>query len=319
MAVSARCLGRLLETVALMALASCTAEPVPTGWTQLVHTEGQEQPIPKAWLQDAEARVAHSLKLPASVPKPVPFDFDKAQWRSWLPNVPSVSVQYFLHLCDTEAGQWIFKTVRNVDGLYFARPQGPPPSGLLEDRFGPEMPWMQRQFVLKGDRSPLQEADWLIQPPIYNYRFLEEPRRDVKWQANIDQPYIRLHGYTREIFVKPGQVVAALNEKTPMEVTGISQRSATYGYTWRGIVRPRDREHGIAGGEMIIYDLRTKVVLGVRRQFLITGKNPRRSGEVAWEVAASCRLLPSNGLSGEFSQFAFDVLQTEEPSSTKRR
>ena len=102
-----------------------------------------------------------------------------------------------------------------------------------------------------------------------------------------------------------------------MEVTGIGELSASYGYTWRGIVRPRDRENDIAGGEMIIYNLRTRQVLAVRRQFLITGKNPRRPGEVAGEVAASCRQLPSNGLSGKFSQFAFDVLQTVTPSSTK--
>ena len=137
-------------------------------------------------------RIAHSLWFPAAVPNPVPFDFERARWRSWLPNVPAVRVQYFNHLCATEAGEWIFKTVKDVEGLYFARPQGPPTSEVLADPYGPEMPWIQRQFLLKGDRSPLSEAAWLIQPPIYNYRFVEEPRREVKWQAQIHEPYVRL-------------------------------------------------------------------------------------------------------------------------------
>lgn len=276
--------------------------------------------MPRTWLKDDEARVAHNLKLPDAVPKPVPFDFERARWRAWLPNVPAVNVQYFNHLCDTEAGEWIFKTVQNVDGLYFARPQGPPESGVLADRYGPEMPWMQRQFVLQGDSSPLHQADWLIQPPIYNYRYVEEPRRDVKWQAHIQEPYVRLHGYTRRpILDQNGKPTVHLDLATPMEVDGISQLNANYGYTWRGIVRPQDRAYGVAGGEMIIYDLRTKDVLAVRRQFLITTSNSRRPGEVAWEVAASCRHLPSNGLSAEFSQFAFDVLRTSEPSSTRMK
>lgn len=313
-----RMLLRIAATSALTLLASCGPNRAPPAeWTQLVATPGQKYPIPQAWLQDEEARIAHSLKLPDAVPKPLSFDFEKARWRAWLPNVPGVNVQYFNHLCETEAGQWIFKAVQNVEGLYFARPQGAPSSEVLADPYGPEMPWMQRQFVLRGDRRPLDQAGWLIQPPIFNYRFVEQPRRDVSWQARIEEPYVKLSGYTREVFVKPGQIVAALNEKTPMEVDGIAQLSANYGYTWRGIVRPRDRDYRIAGGEMLIYDLRTKEVLAVRRQFLMTGKNPRGPGNAVWEVAASCRQLPSNGLSTEFTQFAFDVLQTVEPSTTK--
>ncbi len=37
--------------------------------------------------------------------------------------------------------------------------------------------------------------------------------------------------------------------------------------TWRGIRRPHDREMGIAGGELIVLDLETNEVLGVRRGY----------------------------------------------------
>ena len=180
------------------------------------------------------------------------------------------------------------------------------------------MPWIQRSFLLQSDRAH-DHGTWFIQPPNYNYLFVEQPRRAVPWQEAIREPYVRLFGYTREVFVKPGQVVAALNERTPMQVIGVPQLSARYGYTWRGLMRERDREHGIAGGELLIYDLQTTEVLALRRQFLIAGKNPRGTGRAVWEVAGSCRQSPSNGLGGEFSQFAFDVLQTIEPSTTGRK
>jgi hypothetical protein len=308
-------MNRLLLSVGLSAcLAAFGSGYVPVNWTQFVKVQGQPEPIPVQWLQDAEARTTHDLRLPAEVPQPVPFHFLSAWWKAWLPGTPSVAVQYFNHLCGSEAGEWIFKKAHNVDGLYFARPQGMPTSDMLADLHGPEMPWIQRTFLLSGD-SALSQGSWFIEQPTRNYLFVEQPRREVDWQAGISDPYIRLFGYKREIFVKPGQVVSAWNERAPMQVMGIAQPSARYGYTWRGIRRQRDREHGIAGGEILIYDLRTKEVLAVRRQFLITGRNPRGTQKAAWEVAAKCPHLPTKDNVGlEFNRFAFDVVPSTTPS-----
>ena len=299
----------------------------PVKWTRFVQVEGQSEPIPEQWLQDPEAKIAHSLKLPDSVPKPVPFDFSKAYRKSWLPGTPKQSVQYFNHLCSTEAGEWIFRKVQNVEGFYFARPQGEPTTDTMTDPYGPEMPWIQRFFLLKGDYKPLDQARWLIQPPLYNYRFVEQPRRNTKWQSGIQEPYVRLFGYTREAVPIPGVYGKAYDQrdwydwrdKTPMQVIGIPALTARYGYTWRGLRRERDREFGIAGGELLIYDLETREVLAVRRQFLIASHNPRGEGKAMWEVAGSCPQRPSDGLSTDFNKFAFDVLETIEPSTTGRK
>ena len=292
----------------------------PVKWTRFVQVEGQSEPIPEQWLQDPEAKIAHSLKLPDSVPKPVPFDFSKAYRKSWLPGTPKQSVQYFNHLCSTEAGEWIFKTIKNVNGLYFARPKGdlPIPGEIMTDPYGPEAPWVERQLWLSSD-TPLDQGVLFVYPTFKNYHFVEQPRRNTKWQAGIQEPYVRLFGYTRGYFVKPGQVVADWNEKTPMQVIGIPALTARYGYTWRGLRRERDREFGIAGGELLIYDLQTKEVLAVRRQFLIASHNPRGEGKAMWEVAGSCPQRPSDGLSTDFNKFAFDVLETIEPSTTGRK
>lgn len=294
------------------------------GWSSLVQVQGQALPIPAQWLDTPEARIAHGLKSPAVVPQqPQPFDFDRAWWKSWLPGTPKVAVQYFKHLCSTEAGQWIVRTVPNVEGLYFARPQrDPAPASAKDDDpltlpYALEMPWIQRAFRLMGG-SATDQGQVFVNPPFQNYEFVEQPRRDVSWQADIREPYIRLFGLTRvPALDQNGRVTTHLKEATPMQVIGIPAITARYGYTWRGIVRARDREHGISGGELLIYDLQTQEVLAVRRQFLIAFTNPRGRGKAMWEVAAQCSLPPYRPPgSAEFKQFAIEVLNTITPSKT---
>jgi hypothetical protein len=290
-----------------------TYEPVQ--WTKFVKVDGQAEPVPEQWLTTEEGRIAHSLKLPDSVPKTVPFDFNKAAWQAWKPGTPKVAVQYFKHLCATEAGEWIFKKVKDVEGFYFARPIVKVlDTDFMKDPFGPEMPWLERLGLIVADRLHVQ-GEMFIEQPNSNYRFVEQPKRDVGWQSPINEPYIRLFGYTREIFVKEGQVVAVWNERTPMQVTGITTPSAKYGYTWRGIKRAKDRENGVSGGEALIYDLRSKEILAVRRQFLIGFRNPRGPGDILWEIATRCP-LSDRGTGEEFKEFSFSVLQTIEPSTT---
>jgi hypothetical protein len=295
------------------------AEPYrPVRWDRFVTVAGQAEPVPEQWLQDEEARIAYSLKLPDAVPKAVPYNFDQPLWeRLWFNAHQKASVRYFNHLCSTEAGEWILKKVQNVEGFYFARPQGAPTTDTLTDPYGPEMPWIQRIFLLRGDYKPLDQAGWLIQPPLYNYRFVEQPRRNTDWQKYIAEPYVRLFGYTREKERDyRGVLVDSYRDKDPMQVIGIPALTVRYGYTWRGLRRAQDREHGIAGGELIIYDLQSKEVLAVRRQFLIASHNPRGAGKAMWEVAGRCAQLPRQPVGLEFTQFAFDVLQTLEPSKT---
>jgi hypothetical protein len=282
--------------------------------------------VPEQWLSDQEARLAYSLKTPAVAQRgPVPFDFTKAMLRALWPGEPSVGAQYWNHLCDTEAGEWIVKTVAGVEGFYFARPSVKPSTEMLGDPYGPEMPWIQRIFLLSGDANAMDHGLWFIQPPLYNYRFVEQPKRAVRWQAGIASPYIRLFGYTQQALANPyvmdrnGKPSIYFRQASPMQVAGIDRLASRFGYTWRGLRRVRDREHGIAGGEILIYDLETRDVLAVRRQFLITPPNRRTGQKAAWEIAAQCASPPAGPVGAEFTQFAFDVLKTIEPSSTRTR
>lgn len=264
-------------------------EQLPEAWRRLVQTEGQFYPIPEAWLSTPEGKIAHSLKLPDSLPKPVPFDFDEADgpWY-WPKKDREVAVAYFRHLCRTEAGEWTFRKVGKVDGLYFARPKGDLSDDYLGNVYGPEAPWVEREFQLMGE-GPRWRGGQFVSPPFRQYQFVEEPRRDVKWQADIDEPYVRLFGLTTGVFVKPGQRVERLNEVTPMQAIGIPAPTAKYSYTWRGVTRPRDREFRIAGGELIIFDRFTQEVVSVSRSFQLTRSHPRRPFGATWLISPVCR------------------------------
>ncbi len=62
-------------------------------------------------LATEEGRFAHSIKIPNPV----------AEDSGYKPGM--TPEQYFDHLCKTEAGEFIYKTVENVEGLYMMRPR----------------------------------------------------------------------------------------------------------------------------------------------------------------------------------------------------
>ena len=62
-------------------------------------------------LATEEGRFAHSIRIP----NPVPADSGYK---------PGMTPQdYFDHLCKTEAGEFIYRTVENVEGIYIMRPR----------------------------------------------------------------------------------------------------------------------------------------------------------------------------------------------------
>jgi len=100
--------GRTLIAVVLFIIACCVmpvvAQPakMPESSRVLVSTEGQAFPVPQEWLTDEEARIAHSLRLPDAVPRPVPYDFSQPLWeRKWFGAHDKQAVRYWRHLCAT--------------------------------------------------------------------------------------------------------------------------------------------------------------------------------------------------------------------------
>lgn len=203
-------------------------------------------------LATEEGRFAHSIKIPNPVPE------DSGYKPGMTPE------QYFEHLCKTEAGEFIYKTVENVEGLYMMRPRGQPTDYELEHLYALEDP-----YDAIDDPNP---QDYLVQPPFGQYHFMESLR--AKDETDTSQPYLR-HSRSSEKESKRDYVYmdGTRSHRVPYIVKkeGVLSIKSRYGYTWRGVQRPHDRELGIVGGELIVMDLQNNDVLGVRRGFIRSG------------------------------------------------
>lgn len=224
-------------------------------------------------LATEEGRFAHSIKIPNPLPE------DSGYKPGMTPE------QYFEHLCKTEAGEFVFKTVENVEGLYMMRPRESAKSDdLLQHLYAMEDPY----GLAVGVRDSPQ--DYFVQPAIGKYQYVEIPLlQDSKTgESRKYRRYYRdekAHSGSRFPTAINGQFV-----QVPyiVAMTDVPNMQSRYGYTWRGITRPHDRELGIAGGELIVLDLQSNEVLAVRRSFVRSGSVRNNLTGVWWLTAGKC-------------------------------
>lgn len=224
-------------------------------------------------LATEEGRLAHSIKIPNPVPE------DSGYKPEMTPE------QYFEHLCKTEAGEFIYKTVENVEGLYQMRSRESAKNDyLLEHLYAMEDPY----GLAVGVRDSPQ--DYFVQPAIGKYQYLEISLPHTS--KTEESPKYRR--YYRDEKAHPGsQFPTAINGQfvqVPyiVAMADVPTLQSRYGYTWRGITRPRDRELGIAGGELIILEVQTNEVLAVRRSFVRSGSVRNNLTGVWWLTAGKC-------------------------------
>lgn len=223
-------------------------------------------------LATEEGRFAHSIKIP----NPVPED------SGYKPVM--TSEQYFEHLCKTEAGEFIYKTVENVEGFYLMRPRKSPSDNEMEHLYGLEAPYIE----VHGEYNSPEE--YFVQPHMGKYQFLEVPLAMLKDTSSYRR-------YYRDDNAHPGKqyqtAINGLGVFVPYVVadTQTETLKSKYGVTWRGITRPHDREFGIAGSELIILGLETNEVLAVRRGFKRTGGVRNNSTGIWWLAGQTCPKL----------------------------
>lgn len=256
--------------VTLIALTGCSALPQPTqgsGWTELVQLPTHNNPIPRQWITTAEGRFAHELKIP----NPVAED---AGYRSDM-----TPVNYYLHLCAKEAGEFKFRTVSSVAGIFFARPPVSPTDQDLRDRWKLEHPLIESRFQLVDAAE--RRAVRFVNPPFMDFLFYEEAEA-----ASVSGPhFVRLSGYQQDMRDHAGNLISS---GTPMQQQRVAKLASRYGITWRGIHRPFDRENGIAGGEVIVYDLTTHQVLYVYRNYAFSGRVRNTPDGIWWLTSGGC-------------------------------
>jgi len=235
----------------------------------MVQVEGQPLPIPQEWVATKEGRFAHSIRLP----QPLAAD---SGYRKGM-----TSMQYFEHLCAKEAGEFIYRTVEKVEGLYQMRPRSFAGDESMSHLYAMEDPY--------GHVTSIQEFGRYVHP--LRYRYFETAAQD--WSKVPDSQRRTFHP---SYFAAPklGQVIERFTGFDGKSFSSAIKEfdvapAARYGYIWRGIRRPHDRDNGIAGGELIVLDLKTQEVLGVRRGFVFAGRErePSLSG-VNWFPGPFC-------------------------------
>lgn len=245
-------------------------------------------------LATPEGRFAHSIKIP----NPLPED---SGYR------PGMTPQeYFEHLCKTEAGEFIYKTVENVEGIYEMRLRTDSPNGAnhlyaIEDPYG-------------GPSGSHEPEIWFVGPTLY--RFFESPdlaRREPEWKRKFTHAsyfslpsagstIVRYFGYDRK-------------ELRTMQKEYDTVQKSRYGYTWRGITRLHDREFGIAGSELIVLDLQTKEVLAVHRGYA-KFEIDERMGVSGFQWQKRCPIPPNMG-GGARLPFILKALKPADKSQGK--
>ncbi|MBA5865094.1 MAG: hypothetical protein GDA67_00180 [Nitrospira sp. CR1.3] len=224
-------------------------------------------------LATEEGRFAHSIKIP----NPLPAD------SGYKPGM--TPEQYFDHLCKTEAGEFIYKTVENVEGLYMMRPREKATDDMQAHLYALEDPYGYTDWEAETPQTIF------VNPPLGAYQFFEIPFPPAGVSPSVGTMYRRYSGYNQM-------------KKKKMDQENVRELRSRFGFTWRGIKRPHDRDLGIVGGELILVDLRTMEVLAVRRGFIRSGHVRNNLTGVWWlggNVCPTYSVRPGRNKDGDFA------------------
>jgi len=216
----------------------------------------------KRWDPNADefSRYAHAFALPA------PHDKPQVAYRNGMG-----SGAYLKELCEKEAGEWIFRTVSNVEGILQARTMVPNPPGL--NRL---TPFAKEPLVSGSAGDGLWRA--LGERNAFDYAYFEYPEKVGDGSVRILRFYRdEQHLVERE----PAMTVhwrTHLDKRIPYVVATHSR--APYAFVGRGTTRSELEENGIVGFELLVVDTRSKEVLGFRRTFVSTRPAPLSLGRL---------------------------------------
>lgn len=294
-AIAAICIASATAMGVFDPLIGGTASGVPTFWIK-----DQPWEIPTDPQGKAQYDLAHNIKLPDSMPKPVPFHFWLARLRALIPGQPNVSEQYFRHLCETEAGEHIFQSIPAVEGLLQMRARNRSSDRDLWDRYRLEDPYgyeLGEAYLV---------AFRYVQPN--HYKFFEqitpgESFRSDQWSKKLFQPSMLSKPMQGDKYVHYSMLEGFdFHRGNYIQKEFLAGRKSRYGYIWRGITRNSDRQYLIAGGELIVMDLETQRILGVRRGFLKASTSNRYP--LRWDIGRVC---PNYFAAGGVKNYDFNI------------
>ena len=233
-------------------------------------------------------------------------------------NTDANAKAYHDWLCANDAGDFIFRTAENVEGIYEMRSREEsykihlekyglyrpghtrPNEPFANDRYFWEDPlglaWypdLQPAWTATAN-YPQIPAGMIGHTLKKSYRFVET----AIWRDDLPK-YDGARFFRHEpIFPAEARVTVAGVAVMPASrqiVTNkkhVSEIKSRYGYFWRGVTRSSlDRALGIAGGEIIVLDLTTNEIMGYSRSWAFSRRNRARADPIEREAQSEWRAV----------------------------
>lgn len=178
---------------------------------------------------------------------------------------------HFRKMCETKAGEWIYRTEKDVDGFLLMKPRQLATTSELQDQF-----WMGDPYGY----SPLETTPTVYLTGVLPYLYVDVP---LDGESGFRNGYRRI---TLDRSVSPSRVKDAADPKTP----------SRFGFTWSDVSTESDRAHWVAAGEMTVVDLDSQQVIARRIGFVFeSGMGYRGAERNSWSDASRApqNLCPS--------------------------
>lgn len=170
------------------------------------------------------------------------------------------TVAYFKNKCETYGGEFIYKTVDNVEGIYQRRLRDPRDYfDRLSKHDIPEDPYGHTNWEAQNPETLFIAKD-------IGYSFLETQKspnlHDRRYPITKlkEKPEATGEKYWR-------YSVVTENGENLLVAENVSKLKSEFGFTWREVRSFWDRLFGVWGGELVITKLDDKEELAVRKGF----------------------------------------------------
>lgn len=175
------------------------------------------------------------------------------------------TVAYFKHKCETYGGEFIHKTVDNVEGIYQMRLRDPRDyeSRLMRADI-PEEPWGHTNRDAQLPHITFVRRDGS------RYRFLETTKLPDTERLTLITGIPKDITVTGEKYWRYSSPDVLGDEYYKVEQT--STLKSQYGFTWKEVRDSWDKVLGVWGGELIVVKVDDGEVLGIRRGYFY--RNP---------------------------------------------
>jgi len=194
------------------------------------------------------------------------------------------SKAYFNYRCEQDGGEFIYRTVENVEGVFQMRPREQRDyitslrnGNLLEDPYGhtdkeAQRPWHLFLRYPKGGRPTYTYFESVVAPDLENFDIGFGKEHFVKKPEYKGEPYWI---YTFDSLTRSR---SGLSYGKVLSVEQAPELKSKYGFTWQQIQNRWDNLFGVYGGELLVKELATDEILGVRRGYFIYTTWPKLMG-----------------------------------------